>query len=55
MTLWTMSVLHPARKLYENRGFVLSNDEPVTQFGMGMSSLTYTLELQPADLALHGN
>jgi DNA-binding MarR family transcriptional regulator/GNAT superfamily N-acetyltransferase len=45
ITLWTMSMLVGARKLYENAGFELIDEEPVDRFGHKMMSQTWDLVL----------
>jgi GNAT superfamily N-acetyltransferase len=45
MTLWTNDILTAARRLYAARGFVMTAAEPVTQFGKGMVSETWEVEL----------
>jgi GNAT superfamily N-acetyltransferase len=48
MTLWTMSVLDGARRLYEAEGFTLASEAPVRMFGKD------DLVNQVWDLDLHG-
>jgi N-acetylglutamate synthase-like GNAT family acetyltransferase len=43
--LWTMSVLLPARRIYERCGFRLVDAEPCRRFGHEMVSETWELEL----------
>jgi predicted N-acetyltransferase YhbS len=45
VTLWTMSMLLPARRIYERVGFRLVKAEPVCRFGHEMMSETWELEL----------
>ncbi len=45
MTLWTNDILTAARRLYAARGFAMTAAEPVTQFGQGMVSETWEVEL----------
>jgi GNAT superfamily N-acetyltransferase len=45
VTLWTMNVLHPARRIYERAGFRLVHAEPCRRFGHDLVSETWELEL----------
>ncbi len=47
ITLWTSSVLASARSLYESAGFRMTHQEPETQFGSGLMSETWELDLIP--------
>jgi GNAT superfamily N-acetyltransferase len=45
LTLWTMHVLLPARRIYERHGFRLVHAEPCRCFGHDLVSETWELEL----------
>lgn len=45
IVLWTQSILGPARHIYAKSGFVLAGQEPNREFGKGLVSETWALDL----------
>jgi GNAT superfamily N-acetyltransferase len=45
ITLWTQSILHAARKIYQREGYQLVKEEPHHSFGHDLVAQTWELEL----------
>lgn len=51
LTLWTQSILHPARHIYQKAGFQLVHEEKHHRFGKDLTAETWELNLSKAALA----
>jgi GNAT superfamily N-acetyltransferase len=47
VVLWTSSLLHSARRIYEANGFTLVGEEPFHRFGHDLVGQDWILELKP--------
>ncbi len=47
VVLWTSSLLHSARRIYEANGFTLVKEEPFHRFGHDLVGQDWVLELKP--------
>ena len=45
MELWTVSVLAPARRIYQRAGFELVEEDTADRFGQRLTGQTWRLEL----------
>ncbi|SDD14609.1 GNAT family N-acetyltransferase [Glycomyces harbinensis] len=46
LTLWTTSMLEPARRLYRDAGFTLTSEEPARLFGHDLVTEVWDLDLR---------
>jgi len=46
ITLWTQSILHAARKIYEHEGYKLVREEPHHSFGCDLVAQTWEIDLR---------
>jgi GNAT superfamily N-acetyltransferase len=49
ITLWTQSVLHAARRIYEREGYKLVHEEAHNSFGHDLVAQTWSLDLASVD------
>jgi DNA-binding MarR family transcriptional regulator/GNAT superfamily N-acetyltransferase len=55
MTLWTQSILHPARRIYKQTGFRVVREEQHRSFGKDLTAETWELELRRSDFETRKN